>query len=173
MKENSVTVLRAFLSGFGAACLLLAGGAVTEGLVTGGSANEASADDLTAIEKLHRADIAATLAADPSQLATLWDDNAVRLEPGGPAEVGKAVIVANDKKQRQENPGVKVLAYKPDFRDLQVAGEWAIEWGYFDTSFRESAQGEAKSFHGKFLRVMKRQPDGSWKFSRLMWNPAQ
>ncbi len=138
MKENSVAVLRAFLSGFGAACLLLAGAVVMAGWATGGPATEAGADDLAAIEKLHRADIA-----------------------------------ANDEKQLRKNSGVKVLAYRPDFRDLQVAGGWAIEWGYFDTSFLEFAEGQAKSFREKFLRMMKRQPDGSWKFSRVMWNPAQ
>ena len=44
--------------------------------------------DLRGIEKLHQKDVAATLANDPKQLAELWTDDAVRLEPGQ-AEVGK------------------------------------------------------------------------------------
>jgi len=29
---------------------------------------------------------------------------------------------------------------------------------------------DVKSFRGKSLRVLKREPDGSWKFARVMWN---
>jgi hypothetical protein len=54
--------------------------------------------DRMAIERLHQQDIAATLTDDADQLAKLWDEEAVRLQSGAPAEVGKATIYANDKR---------------------------------------------------------------------------
>ena len=48
--------------------------------------------DQAGIEESHRKDVAATLASDPKLLAELWTDDAVRLQPGGPAEVGLTVI---------------------------------------------------------------------------------
>lgn len=61
--------------------------------------------DQAGIEELHRKDVVATLASDPKLLAELWTDDAVRLQPGGPAEVGLAVIRKNDQKQLVEHPG--------------------------------------------------------------------
>jgi hypothetical protein len=45
--------------------------------------------DKAAIEKLNQQDIAATLALDPVALTDGWTEDAVRLGPDQPAEVGK------------------------------------------------------------------------------------
>ena len=70
-----------------------------------------------------------------------------------------------------KSPSVKVVKYVPDIRDVQVAGNVAYEWGYFDASHKSSEQQAAQGLHAKLLRVMKRQSDGSWKFTRVMWLP--
>lgn len=128
------------------------------------------AGDLAAIESLHRADVAATLAYDPEALAALWTEDAVRMEPGGPAEVGRAAIHAADVAQKAQNPGGKVLTYAPTIEDVQITGDWAIEWGYFDSSYQRSPEDRPVRFRGKLLRALKRLPDGSWRFARVMWN---
>ena len=48
--------------------------------------------DFAGIEKFHQRDIAATLSRDPVALTDLFTDDAVRLGPGRPAEVGKKAI---------------------------------------------------------------------------------
>jgi ketosteroid isomerase-like protein len=115
------------------------------------------------IERLHQLDVAATLTGKADDLAKLWDRDAVRLLPDSPAEIGKAAILATDKHEEAAGEGLNAC-YKPDIKDLQVAGDWAFEWGYF--SYKESAK--SKPMRGKVLRVIKRQPDGSWKFARVM-----
>jgi len=50
------------------------------------------AQDMAGVEKLRQQDIAATLSRDPVALTDLWTDDAVRLSPGQPAEVGKQAI---------------------------------------------------------------------------------
>jgi ketosteroid isomerase-like protein len=90
-----------------------------------------------------------------------------RLAQGRPAEVGKAAIYGNDKRWEATNTG-QSLSYTPDIRDAQIAGDWAFEWGYFDASSTASAQAKPTSVRGKRLRIMRRQPDGSWKFARAM-----
>src|SRR5579864_3244535 len=54
-------------------------------------------DDKEAIERLHQQDVQATLSDSADELAKLWDAGAVRLQAGGPAEVSKSVIYADDK----------------------------------------------------------------------------
>jgi uncharacterized protein (TIGR02246 family) len=129
--------------------------------------------DRNAIEKLHQKDVAATLAGDPKALADLFTDDAVLMQPGGPAVVGKKAILEENERKKAQHPESRSLTYKPDIRDLQILNGWAFEWGYFEASFQASPKAEVKSFHGKVLRVMGRQPDGSWKFARVSWNPAQ
>jgi uncharacterized protein (TIGR02246 family) len=126
--------------------------------------------DQAGIEELHRKDVAATLASDPKLLAELWADDAVRLQPGGPAEVGLTVIRENDRKQLAEHPAAKVLSYGPEIKDVQIVGDWAFEWNDFEASYRETPDGKTVSLHAKALRVLKKQSDGSWRFARVMWN---
>src|SRR5213595_1064832 len=121
------------------------------------------------IERLHQLDIEATLSDKADELAKLWDSEAVRIQPGGPAEVGKATILANDKRWEAKSDRSHTLCYKPEIQDLQIAGDWAFEWGYF--SYKDSST--PKAMRGKVLRVIKRQPDSSWKFARVIAFPEK
>ena len=116
------------------------------------------------IDQLHQLDVEATLSDKADELAKLWDSEAVRIQPGRAAEVGKAVIHANDKRWEASADRAKTLCYKSEIKDVQIVGDWAFEWGYF--SYKDSSN--PKLMRGKVLRVMKRQTDGSWKFARVM-----
>jgi ketosteroid isomerase-like protein len=123
------------------------------------------------IESLHKDDITATVARDADALTALWDDDAILLQPGSPPIIGKAAFHDFMKQALAKSPSVKVVKYLPDIRDIQVAGNVAYEWGYFDAAQKSSDQQAPESLRAKLLRVMKRQPDGSWKFTRVMWLP--
>ena len=123
------------------------------------------------IESLHKDDITATVARDADALTALWDDDAVLLQPGTPPIIGKAALHDFMKQALAKSPSIKVVKYLPDIRDIQVAGNVAYEWGYFDAVQKSSDQQAPESLRAKLLRVMKRQPDGSWKFTRVMWLP--
>ena len=123
------------------------------------------------IEKLHKDDVVATIARDADALTALMDDDAVLLQPGTPPIVGRAAFHDFMKTAIARSPSVKVVKYVPDIRDIQVAGNVAYEWGYFDATQKSSEQQAPESLRAKLLRVMKQQPDGSWKFTRVMWLP--
>ena len=123
------------------------------------------------IERLHKDDITATIARDADALTALLDDDAVLLQPGTPPIIGKAAFHDFMKQALAKSPSVKVVKYVPDIRDIQVTGNVAYEWGYFDAAQKSSDQQAPENLRAKLLRVMKRQPDGSWKFTRVMWLP--
>ena len=129
------------------------------------------AQDMAGIEKLHQRDIAATLSRDPVALTDLWTDDAVRLGPGRPAEVGKKAIRESNKRW-SALPGVKVLSYVPETKDLTILNGWAVEWGYVTGSYVETPGGEVKQIRGTRLMVLKKMPDGSWKCFRGMGGPT-
>src|SRR5207249_10082573 len=74
------------------------------------------------IEQLHQLDVDATLSDKADELAKLWDSEAVRIQPGRAAEVGKSVIYANDKHWEASADRAKTLCYKSEIKDVQIAG---------------------------------------------------
>ena len=126
------------------------------------------AQDMAGIEKLRQQDIAATLSRDPIALTDLWTDDAVRLSPGQPAEVGKQAI-RKSYERLAPIPGFKVLSYVPETNHLRTMLDgWVVEWQYYTVSYVGSAGGKAKQLRGQVLMVLKRLPDGSWRGFRLM-----
>jgi ketosteroid isomerase-like protein len=137
------------------------------GAILVGQESRSIEQDRAAIERLHKQDVAATFSDKADELANLWDNDAVRIQPGLPAEVGKAVIYANDKRWEASKGKQKTLCGHMEIQDLQIAGDWAFEWAYF--SYKENtAEGKVATSQGKVLRVLHRQLDGSWKFARVM-----
>ena len=146
--------------------------AVLAGQVAQGPGASAQSDagrqaDVAAIEKFHEQDIAATLSRDPVALTDLWTDDAVRLGQGRPAEVGKQAIRESNERW-SARPGVKVLTYVPENKDLTILDGWAVEWRNFTGSYVESPGGEPKHVRGTVLGVYKKLPDRSWKCFRGM-----
>jgi uncharacterized protein (TIGR02246 family) len=121
------------------------------------------------IEKLHQDDIAATLSRDAEGLTALWDDDGVLLQPGHPAIIGKAAFRDFVKQTLAKTPSAKVLKYEPEICDVQVVGDVAFEWGYFDSTVRPSDQEQPINVRARFVRILQRQPDGCWRFSRVIW----
>ena len=144
---------------------------VYQGSGLGAKMDDAHTQDLAAIEKLHQQDIAATLSRHPVALTDLWIDDAVRLGQGRPTEVGKQAIRESNERW-SARPGVKVLTYVPETKDVTIREGWAVEWGYFTGSYVESPGGEPKQIRGTRLMVLKKLPDGSWKCFRGMGGPT-
>jgi len=134
------------------------------------AARDGSEADRAAIDRLHEEDREATLSDSAEQLAKLWDKDAVRFTAGSPAEIGAAVIYADDKRWEMSRDRERTLCYDIEIQDSQIAGDWAFEWGYL--SGKSSKGGKESIFYGSVMRVMKRQSDGTWRFSRVMVLPA-
>lgn len=144
---------------------------VVQGSGASALSNAGRQADLAGIEKFHQRDIAATLSRDPVALTDLWTDDAVRLGPGRPAEVGKKAIRESNERW-SALPGAKVLTYVPETKDLTILKGWAVEWGYITGSYVGSPGGEVKQIRGTRLMVLKKMQDGSWKCFRGMGGPT-
>jgi uncharacterized protein (TIGR02246 family) len=159
MRRTSVFITIAFLAGLGI-------GYFARSAMGTLQRKDRHAADLAAIEKLRRADVEATLTQDASLLINLWSDDCVKLGIPGPAIVGKKAMQEVYEKFRADHPDFQVLKYAPDYKDVQVADGWAIEWVYYEATYKMSAKDNPVSMQRKDLRVLKRQGDGSWRFAR-------
>jgi len=128
-------------------------------------------DTSPGIEKLHLDDVAATLTRDADALAALLDNDGVLLQPGHSPVIGKKEFTEFIKQNLAKSASTKVLKYAPEIRDVQVAGDIAYKWGFFDSTVKSSDEDQPTNFRARFVRILGRQPDGSWKFSRVMWAP--
>lgn len=122
---------------------------------------------------LHRADSIATISGDPNVLTELWDSAAVRIVPGRPATVSKAAIFTEDSTSHAHNLERHIIEYSPHFLGTAVSGNQAVEWGYFRAKVVTKSGAKPDSGRGNVLRVMRRQADGTWKFTHVILNSAQ
>ena len=111
--------------------------------------------------------MAAWKAADAEQLADLYAADAFVLYPNQPAVAGRSAILAYFKSFLAE--------FAPeDFEltsdEVVVAGPWAFDRGTYRWKAVPRAGGDAMVDNGKYLVILQRQPDDSWKVARDMDN---
>lgn len=162
MRRTAVFVAMAFLAGLGIGFFARRTGRET--LLS----RDTHAADLAAIDKLHQEDIRVTLLQDPKGLVDIWTEDAVRFIPGSPPDVGKQAIQAQNEKGRAEYPGFKVLSYVPKYKNIQIEGGLACEWGEHHAQYKLSPEAPPVSLNLKGFDVLRRQSDGSWKFAVLI-----
>ena len=130
--------------------------------------------DLERIDALHETDMQASRARDYSVLRTRMSDDAVVLPPGGRMIRGREALGRGFDAMATMEPTSDVLEYRFDWQEVQVCGEYAFEWGYIVGRERDRKTGEVTDERYQVMRILQRQPDGTWKVHRTIWNePAR
>ena len=122
------------------------------------------------IKKLHETDMAASKTQDIETLIDLWTDDGVLLEPGQEPIKGKEAIRAYMKKNQPEMQSYEITEYVHDFEEIKILDDWAFEWGTFKGTYHLKTGGPDFRQRARLFRVLRRQPDGSWKCSRAIWH---
>ncbi|HEX9760597.1 MAG TPA: DUF4440 domain-containing protein [Candidatus Acidoferrales bacterium] len=135
------------------------------------SAQDRLEADHKAIEELHRTDIAATKAYDVETLVSLWTDDIVALSPGQAPSVGKQKGRSGLEKGRAQMANIEVIRYDQEWKEVQVSGDYAYEWGVFHSAFRPRGGDVIRQTHN-VMRVLKRGAGGQWRVHRTIWNEA-
>lgn len=119
-------------------------------------------NDLRAIEAINQRDVQFALANDATMMMSQWTDDFVLLPSAGPIMRGRATIA--DAFLGVESPDI--VEYVLDVQEVQVLGDHAFQWGTYRYGMRPRAGGETVRTGGKLMRILQRQPDGSWKMHR-------
>jgi uncharacterized protein (TIGR02246 family) len=125
-----------------------------------------------AIERLHRRDMRASSAGDFAALRALVDDNAVMLPPGGAPQRGAKDFDAAFERMSNSPQTHEVIEYRLEYEEVKIFGNYAVEWGAIRGATREIASGRVNQSEYHVMRVLRRQPNGSWKIWRSIWAPA-
>jgi len=125
-----------------------------------------------AIERLHRRDMKASASGDFAALRALVADDAVMLPPGGAPRRGSKDFDAAFERMSAGPRTHEVIAYRLEFEEVKVFGNFAVEWGAIRGATREIATGRVIQSEYHVMRMLRRQRNGSWKVWRSIWTPS-
>ena len=123
--------------------------------------------DVEAINSLRDDFVAAVGAGDSSSVAALYSNDAVLMPRNESAVRGREPIeswfLATYEKFSEE--------LNLSEEEVEIAGDWAFEWGIYRATITPKAEGEPiQDQEGKYVVILQRQADGSWKMRHQIWN---
>ena len=102
-------------------------------------------------------------ASDTGRIANLYSDDAVILPGDHVAESGhRSITKYNQEFFDTYNP----TSFHLSMRDRKILGDWAFEDGSYGYTATPQKGGKPISDEGKYLVVLQRTADGSWKWFR-------
>ena len=126
--------------------------------------------DLAAITAFNSQYLKAINDGDIAALSALTDPDHIMLVPNRSPIVGKA---ANDAANRR---GFEQFKFDEHWTPVEtiVDGNLAYQRGTFTvTASPKNGSGASRTTRGNFLRIYRRQSDGSWRMTRDMFNTDQ
>lgn len=116
--------------------------------------------DIVAINALYDEYTSGANSGDLERFIAVWADDATRMETGIPAIIGKKQIETHFK-ALFEGFNNEVAVYGEI--DIGASGDLAYSRGNYTLSFTPKDGGPKTTIDGKWVDVLKRQTDGSWK----------
>ena len=119
--------------------------------------------DVTAVRESMDAYVRTTLASDWDNWGKLMLPDVVAMPPNHAPLIGKDATVAYVKTYP------KITKFTVNTDEIAGAGDVAYARGRYSIT-TASADGKSSTEKGSFLEVHKRQSDGTWPYSRLIWH---
>jgi uncharacterized protein (TIGR02246 family) len=122
--------------------------------------------DVAAITSMSKARATAFNNSDAMAIAEHFTEEAILMAPGQPATVGKAAVRA----YYQAIFDKYVPALESHYEEVEVAGDLAYGRGIATVRLTPKQGGASTTSKAKYLNILKRQADGSWKTTHDIWN---
>jgi uncharacterized protein (TIGR02246 family) len=111
--------------------------------------------------------VEATLAGDWERFAATFTEDAVRLPPDELMHKGRPAI----RQWAEDNWSPLTFAeFAMTVQDVDGCGDLAYAWGSYSATVKVPGLEEPVKDIGKFLTVLRKQPDGAWLASVAMFN---
>lgn len=111
--------------------------------------------------------VAAHNAADAESWARVAAEDIVLMVDGGPSIIGRAAILEWIRGFYAAN---RVSNMTAEAVEIEIAGDWAYSRDHFRAMLTPLAGGEPVRMDGKEIAIWRRQPDGAWNASRVIFN---
>ncbi|MCJ7550257.1 MAG: SgcJ/EcaC family oxidoreductase [Anaerolineae bacterium] len=118
--------------------------------------------DVAQIYQLWNEVAAAANAGDLERWISLWIDDAIQMPPGAPRRVGKAEI-RRAMQLQFDHFDTRQMIIQPE--EVRILGDRAYAHGTYEFEMAPKEGDKAKRYSGKFLDILAKQLDGSWKIA--------
>lgn len=117
--------------------------------------------DVAEINALWDEYAAAATAGNMERWIALWNEGGIQMPPGAMKRAGKALI--HSEMQPLFDLFDMQVAIYPD--EIQVLGDQAFSHGSYEFAMTPKEGGDRIGIKGKFLTVLQKQANGSWKIA--------
>ncbi len=124
-----------------------------------------SDEDVAAIGALHEEQIEAGLAGDWDAVGAFFAEDLVYMPPNFPVVHGRAAWVDWAKAM-----GFDIIEMTTEILDIDGRGDLAYLQGAYSQTFTVEGMPGPISDTGKFLWILRKQPDGAWLITIWIWN---
>ena len=118
--------------------------------------------DVAQVYELWNEYAAAANERDIERWICLWIDDGIQMLPGTPNRIGKAQIRRGMQSLFDLFESRKMVI-QPE--EVRILGERADSHGTYELEMAHQDGGETRSYSGKFLDILEKQVDGSWKIA--------
>lgn len=117
--------------------------------------------DVAQVYELWNEYAAAANSGDLERWISLWIDDGIQMPPDVPRRVGIAEI------RREMQPLFNLFDIKMSINpeEVRVLGDRAYSHGTFEIAMTPKEERKAAEGTGKFLTILEKQADGSWKIA--------
>ena len=122
--------------------------------------------DIDAINKIYHQYATGISTGGLDLWMSIWINDGIRMEPDLPAITGKEQIRARMKSIFDMYKFKMTI----DVEEVEVFGDRAFSRGTYKYTMTPRKEGEPYANTGKYLTILERQADGSWKFARDCFN---
>jgi ketosteroid isomerase-like protein len=123
-------------------------------------------DDLNAIKELGQEFFAAVNAGDLNRRMATLDADVVIMPPDRPSIVGAKEM----RRVSRDYADLFDEKCRLDYDEIEIIGNWGFVRANVTGTRTSKSGGGAEKVNLKNLWIVKKQPDGGWKFWRIMFN---
>lgn len=128
--------------------------------------NATTHDEIEALKRVGEEFFAGTNAGDLDRRIATMAPEAIIMPPNRPPIVGKEEIRRLSQAYQATFEEQCILSYE----EVETAGNWGFVRATVNATRTSRSTGEVEEVSLKNLWILKRQPDGEWKFWRIMFN---
>jgi uncharacterized protein (TIGR02246 family) len=132
------------------------------------SAGPLSEEDVASIRSLGAAYAAANLAKDADAVAAVYAEDAIEMPPNEPATMGRSAI--RDRYAQGLELGGETLEFTVSSVEIDGSEGLAFDRGTWTWTGTPPGMTEPITESGKHISIARRQEDGSWLWTAVIWN---
>jgi uncharacterized protein (TIGR02246 family) len=155
---------RPIMTGLGAGARWIVAGILIP--LTGCSPEQQQVSAATAAEAIWKEYSESLNSGDLERWLALWTEDGVQMPPDEPAIAGKDNIRARNEAVLDKF----TLDIGVTNQEVEAAGDFAYSRGTYKARLMPKEGGAPVAVNGKYLTILARQPDGSWKIHRDIFN---